>query len=113
LTVRDSRGFLVLLLALATGAGCGRSVSTRVESLVPEPIAPRAPSTLDEAQVLEIARQAVAANDTWIDRAEFETPRRTDSGWTVLVWRLPKMPGGHRLVLIDATGQVTGYLRGS
>jgi hypothetical protein len=66
-----------------------------------------------EAQVLAIARQAVATNDTWLDRAEFETPRRqVDGYWSVLVWRLPNAPGGHGVINLDDKGQVTGYFRG-
>jgi hypothetical protein len=70
-------------------------------------------NALDAAQVLAIARAAVATNDTWLDRAEFEPPKQQTNGtWSVIVWRLPKQPGGHRIVSIDATGKVTGYLRG-
>jgi hypothetical protein len=68
---------------------------------------------LDEAQVLAIARAAVATNDTWLDRAEFETPRQQpDGSWQVLVRRLPATPGGDRLITIDEKGNVTRYGRG-
>ena len=69
---------------------------------------------VDEAGVLALARAAVATNDTWIDRAEFQTPHHetNGTGWSVLVWRLPKVPGGHRLILINETGRVTDYIRG-
>lgn len=67
---------------------------------------------LTEDQILAIARKAVAANDTWGDHAEFEKPQRNGKGWSVLVWRLPKTPGGHRDILIDETGRVTKYIRG-
>jgi hypothetical protein len=93
-----------LILLLAAAAGCARPSSTR-EAAVPTGI-------LDEAQVLAIARAAVATNDTWLDRAEFEKPQRDGSGWSVNVWRLPKTPGGDRLILIDEHGSVTKYLRG-
>jgi hypothetical protein len=54
---------------------------------------------LDAAKVLAIARDAIAANDTWIARAEFETPKRqSDDSWSVMVWRNPKTPGGFRLI---------------
>jgi hypothetical protein len=75
---------------------------------------------ISQAQAIEIARQAVAANDTWANRAVYQTTAQ-DGGWSVLVWRItgydskgnPQFtPGGHRLVLIDATGRVAGYLRG-
>ena len=69
---------------------------------------------LDAATVLEIARAAVSKNDTWVDRAEFETPeRQPDGSWSVLVWRLPVVPGGHRMILIDEKGQVSAYMRGN
>ena len=70
-------------------------------------------SVLDETRVLAIARAAVAANDTWVDRAEFDTPKRQpDGSWSVLVWRRPATPGGHRLITIDSKGNVTDYGRG-
>jgi len=80
------------------------SACTRTEAAPP----------LDAAKVVSIARQAVATNDTWLARAEFETPRHetNGSGWRVMVWRLPKSPGGHRLILIDESGKVTHYIRG-
>jgi len=72
------------------------------------------PQALDEAKVTEIARRAVAANDSWVDRAEFERPQRLpDGSWSVMVWRLPKTPGGHRVILINDKGQVTAYHRGA
>ncbi len=70
-------------------------------------------ATLTESKVADIARQAVATNDTWWDRAEFERPKRSSDGsWSVLVWRLPKTPGGHRLILIDERGTIAAYIRG-
>jgi hypothetical protein len=69
--------------------------------------------TLGEAGALAIARQAVATNDTWIDRAQFEAPKRQpDGSWTVMVWRRPTQSGGHRLIRIDAQGKVISYDRG-
>jgi hypothetical protein len=68
---------------------------------------------LDETKVLAIARQAVATNDTWVDRAEFEYPeRQPDGSWSVRVWRIPKVHGGHRVIYIDEKGKVTDYIRG-
>src|SRR5687768_16814257 len=67
---------------------------------------------VDEAGVLALARAAVATNDTWIDRAEFEKPKpQPDGSWSVLVWRRPTTPGG-RFITIDAKGRVTDYGRG-
>jgi hypothetical protein len=101
---------LWFILLVAVAVGCAPKSSTSVE---------RAPSTttnisvLDEAKVLAIARQTVSTNDTWVDRAEFHTPeRRPDGSWSVLVVRLPRVVGGHRLILIDEKGTVTMYDRG-
>jgi hypothetical protein len=93
---------LSLILFAAVLVGCSRTSPPRTTS----------GGVLDEARVLAIARAAVATNDTWLDRAKFETPDHETNGWSVLVWRLPKMPGGHRLILIDETGRVTDYIRG-
>jgi hypothetical protein len=69
--------------------------------------------TAEEARIVEIARQAVASNDTWVDRAEFELPQRQpEGGWSVMVWRLPATPGGFRVVMLDEKGKVTAYHRG-
>jgi hypothetical protein len=96
---------LLLLIFTAMIAGCAPSKGT---------LAKKANSgVLDEARVLEIARGAVASNDTWVDRAEFESPeRQPDGSWRVIVWRLPKTPGGDRLISIDEKGKVTSYIRG-
>ena len=104
------KSLLLLLAALALAAGCGHRSH-------PDATAPLAVTgqmaTLTETEVLAIARQAVTTNDTWLDRAEFEPPkRRPDGSWSVLVWRLPKTPGGHRVISISEQGQVTGYFRG-
>jgi hypothetical protein len=56
---------------------------------------PRPPESINaETEVLAIARQTVATNYTWVDQAGFEALRRqADGSWSVLVWRLPKLPG--------------------
>lgn len=65
----------------------------------------------DERRAVEIARRAVAANDTWVERATFD-PKRDGDGWTVDVERQPAVPGGHRFVRINARGEVVDYVRG-
>ena len=96
---------LLFTLLVAFTVGCG-SVSTEKR------MADRH-GALDNARIMAIARQAVEANDTWADRADFEAPERNaDGSWSVLVWRLPKTPGGHRLITIDQEGKVTSYTRG-
>lgn len=85
--------------------GCAATSSTRSTAT--------SSGALDEVRVLAIARTAVTTHDTWIDRAEFETPKRQpDGSWRVFVWRRPATPGGHRLIAIDAEGKVTDYGRG-
>ena len=101
---------VLLTVGLALLAGCGHR--PEADTRAPQPSTGQ-PATLTEAQILVIARQAVATNDTWLDRAEFETPKRcADGSWSVLVWRLPKTPGGDRVISISEQGQVTGYFRG-
>jgi len=92
------------ILSLVVGAGCSQSISTRVKA--------DRPLTAEERRIVEIARNAVATNDTWVDRAEFAIPKRHGPDWSVRVWRLPYTPGGHRLVTIDEHERVSGYFRG-
>ena len=100
----------MLVVGLGLGSGCAHRPSEEVGTSDPTE---RGNRVSDEERITEIARQAVAANDTWVDRAEFGPPKReTDGSWSVLVWRLPKAPGGHRVVLIDEEGKVTEYVRG-
>lgn len=75
---------------------------------------PDAASVLTDKEVLAIAREAVANNETWLDQAEFDAPKRGEgaANWTVMVWRLPKTPGGFRVVAVDDAGQVVSYMRG-
>lgn len=101
---------LFLIAGLGLLVGCGHHLAAVTNT--PPPVVGQT-TALSETQVLAIARQAVATNDTWLDRAEFEAPRRqTDGSWSVLVWRLPKVPGGHRIININDKGQVTSYYRG-
>jgi len=84
----------------------GNSVSEEMESPVIQPVA-----TVDEDAVLKIAKQAVRDNDTWADRAEYTATKEGDE-WNVLVWRLPKVPGGYRYITIGSSGAVIEYERG-
>jgi hypothetical protein len=102
---------LLLIAELGLVVGCGHCPDA-VTKATP-PVAGQT-TALRDTQVLAIARLAVATNDTWLDRAEFETPRRqADGSWSVLVWRLPKVPGGHRVINMNDKGQVMSYFRGS
>src|SRR5437660_11776291 len=97
------RIFSLIILA-AVAVGCTPTQSTQRATV--------GSGVLDEAGVLAIARATVATNDTWLDRAEFETPKRQpDGSWRVLVWRRPATPGGHRFISIDEKGRVTAYGR--
>jgi hypothetical protein len=93
----------IVLVAIAAGCAPRPDDSQRA----------RGNGLLDPTTVLLVAREAVRTNDTWLDRAEFESPKRQpDGSWTVLVWRRPATPGGHRLITINADGRVTDYGRG-
>jgi outer membrane biogenesis lipoprotein LolB len=79
-----------------------------------------AKTRIDERDAILIARDAVTKNDTWADRATY-TAQRNGKGWTVLVRRIEGydssgepyfVSAGHRLVRIDAKGNVTAYVRG-
>ena len=95
----------ILIILTAVAMGCAPDPATRQ--------AAPGGGILDEAGVLAIARAAVAANDTWVERAEFAPPQRQpDGSWRVWVWRQPATPGGHRCITLDANGTVTGYRRG-
>lgn len=85
------------------------------------PLPPETPKNIDEETIVEIACEVVAANDTWADRAIYEA-KRTDGGWSVMVRRIegydsagrPQfVPGGHRIITMDAKGHVTEYFRGA
>ena len=95
---------LLFIVLAAVAVGCGGT--SRPQSTTSS-------GALDEARVLAIARAAVATNDTWVDRAEFDKPRHwPDGSWSVVVWRLPAQAGGHRSIRIDPEGRVTQYVRG-
>jgi hypothetical protein len=101
------RTFWLIIFAVVV-VGCVPKPSTHTEIAPPNT---NGVTVIDQARAIAIARQAVSTNDTWVDRATFEASR-DGSGWSVLVWHEPRVPGGHRLVLIDATGRVTAYYRG-
>ena len=66
---------------------------------------------LDEVKAIALAREAVAANDSWADKATFEA-KRDGAGWSVIAWRQPQVPGGYRVIQIDDKGKVTSYFYG-
>ncbi|MCC6795363.1 MAG: hypothetical protein IT366_09615 [Candidatus Hydrogenedentes bacterium] len=108
---RSTIPFSILIIAAGSMLSSGCESRARSEPIRQEDSA--SSNALAADDVLEIARNAVAANDTWLDRTEFETPtKQADGSWSVMVWRLPKTPGGHRLIIVDAKGEVTDYVRG-
>lgn len=73
-----------------------------------------------DAKILPIARKAVAARETWADRATY-TARRESNGWSVMVSRIAGYdqngkplftPRGDRLIKIDQNGRIIAYIRG-
>lgn len=74
------------------------------------------PMGADEARALQAARRAVAANETWADRAIYRAYGAPE-GWAVVVERNPgpfglfRQPGGNRLLLTDRGGNVVRYIR--
>jgi hypothetical protein len=73
--------------------------------------------TVDEAEVIEMARQTIAAREPWSDRAIYSA-RRDGNGWVVSVLRIrgywpdgePQVEqGGHRGIVIDDDGKVVEY----
>ncbi len=69
------------------------------------------PKAIDEARAIEIAKILVADKETWADRAEY-TAKKAGEGWSVMVWRIPKTPGGHRLISLTREGKLVKYVRG-
>ena len=73
-----------------------------------------------QQQAIQIARAAVAAQDTWAQRAVYEAHQEGDD-WLVTASRIegydangkPRfVTGGARLIRINQKGQVVYYLRG-
>ena len=113
----DMRVFLTMLLSVIA-SGCVHKPSSAEIGALPAPVTESGyrlqHEGMDEIRALIIAQDAVRMNDSWIDSAEFGAPhQQSDGSWSVLMWRLPKSPGGHRLILIDHMGRVTAYVRGA
>lgn len=66
---------------------------------------PQRDLTAEEIRIVEIARAAVESRIT--GEIEVGTPHRTDNGWMVDVWSLPKAPDGFVTVTIDDNDTVT------
>lgn len=104
---------VVLFALLVAAIGCSQRTptgSSKPNGQSPMIVEP--PKTaLTEKQVLDIAKAQVAKNDTWGDHAEYALTKEED-GWSVHVWRIPKVPGGARYISIDRDGAVVRYDRG-
>jgi ankyrin repeat protein len=94
-----------------TRSGRGGSRSVVLDGFPSEAV------TVDEAEVIEIARQTIAAREAWSDRAIYSA-RRDGNGWVVSVLRMrgywsdgePQVEqGGHRGIVIDGDGRVVQY----
>ena len=92
------------IAALALMMSCAQRSSVHVKAT--------RPLTTEETRIIEIARQAVATNDTWVAKAEFDLPMRRDRGWIVVVRRLPLTPGAYRWIEIDENKRVSAYYGG-
>jgi uncharacterized protein YceK len=60
--------------------------------------------TPEEFRIVEIAKEAVKHRHA--GEIEAEAPNRTDDGWSVDVWALPKSPDGFVSVRLDKHGNV-------
>ncbi len=94
------RSLLILLFsALLITGGCGggpsdADLAKRVRT-----------ATLSEDQALDKAKQAVRANDSFADSAEYSIEPTGDSGWTITV----RAGGELRLVVLNDQGEVLQY----
>jgi hypothetical protein len=115
-------GFAAAVIAGSLMMGCGQTRTQEgISGSPPSPLPSTQPSTaLDEAKVIAIAKQAVAAQDTWAERAVYEAKHQQDR-WVVMAWRIegydsagkPQfVPGGHRFITIDEHGSIISYIRG-
>jgi hypothetical protein len=66
---------------------------------------------IEEARAIEISKAHVASRENWSDRALYEA-KRVERGWSILVWREPKTPGGHRMITLRPNGRLIDYVRG-
>ena len=67
---------------------------------------------ISESKVLAIAKAEIANRESWDKNAEYEIKQINDQ-WHLVVWRLPKTPGGSRYITIDGIdGNVVKYSKG-
>lgn len=102
---------LAVVIAAVAVAGCGKNRKSRDRRGAAEAASTQRTFSLEERLAIEAARDAVAERENWAGRATFDAKRDGD-GWLVYVERQPPVPGGHRLVRVDAEGNVVEYMRG-
>ena len=62
-------------------------------------------------EVLAISKWQIHCNEPWsAHNAEYEI-QTADNGWFIIVWRLPKVPGGSRYIELNINGDLTSYHR--
>jgi hypothetical protein len=66
---------------------------------------------IDEARAIQISKGHIASRENWSNRAVYEA-KRVEKGWSILVWREPRTPGGHRVITLLHNGKLISYLRG-
>lgn len=87
---------LALLLAAVTAVACAAS---------------QPPPRLDESGAIAVARAEVARRETGWKDVEYSA-RASAESWVVTAWRLPKTPGGTRVITVGTDGKVLRYERG-
>lgn len=72
-----------------------------------------------EGQDMQTAQEITAAAMDYVRQRESwrelsaDSPKLTsDSKWEVRVWRLPKTPGGFRIVVLDEKSKIADYILG-
>lgn len=92
----------IVITSLLLLTSCARERATRVN-------ATRARTT-EESRIIEVARRAAQERGSDVSRLEFQIPRRSsEGGWSVVVWSLPKTPGGYSIIHIDEHDKVTRW----
>jgi hypothetical protein len=97
--------FLLALLSLLILTSCSGPGSAHVTAT--------SAMTAEETRILEIARTSARERARDLSQLEFNVPQRApEGGWSVLVWRVPKVPGGFSVIQIDEHDKViwdSGY----
>ena len=109
--IRLGAGMRFLTLAvILVFAGCEHSTDvsdSNSEQNESKPVT----QPLDQPEILEIAKAEIKMRENWTNDAEYEI-ELVEKKWDVIVWRLPKTPGGQRYITIDDLGNVIEYTKG-